>query len=84
MEKEKQTIMTQVLWHEITMPPNLMPDDEMEVLVYDGYSDLVVIGYVETDGDDHAWIDATSQLPINDPQWWAEMPCPLDSPSIPL
>lgn len=84
MSRKINTIMTQVIWHEITSQVSIMPDDEIEVLVYDGHSDLVVIGFVETDGDDHAWIDVSSQLPIKDPQWWADMPCPLDSPSFPF
>lgn len=68
MSRKITTIMTQVIWHEITTPVSIMPDDELEVLVYDGHSDLVVIGFVETDGDDHAWIDTSSQQPLVDPQ----------------
>lgn len=84
MSKEIKNIMTQIIWHEITIPAEKMPDDELEVLVYDGYSDLVVFGFVETDGTDHAWIDVSSQLPIKDPQWWADVPCPIDARSFPL
>lgn len=85
MYDTSNTIISQVLWYEITNPVDRMPDDEVEVLVYDGYTDLVMIGFVETDeGDDYTWIDAATQLPIKNPQWWADMPCPVDSPSFPF
>ncbi len=80
--KEPKKIMTQVMWREIADQVGDIPDDELEVLVYDGYSDQVVIGFVESDGDGHDWIDVSSQLPIKDPQWWADIPFPVDAPSF--
>lgn len=76
MSEKITTIFTHIIWHEITNPPNVEPDDEEEVLVYDGYLDDVVKGYKAESDLGKEWCDVSSGDILKDPQFWAEIPFP--------
>ena len=79
-----KTIYTSIIWHEITIPPGKMPDEEKHVLIYDGYEDDVCIGYTESNSlGGHDWININSEWIIKNPQWWAEMPFPIVLDALP-
>jgi hypothetical protein len=70
-------IICQVMWHEITQPSGKLPDESKHVLIYDGYEDDVVKGYIESNSlGGHDWINIESEWILKDPQWWAELPFP--------
>jgi len=76
MAKELTGIIT---WHEIgpNGPANI-PDAGKEILIYDGFLDDVVKGYMSImpDGETPAWIDLTTDDQLHDPQWWTDVPFP--------
>ena len=72
-----KTMFGRITWHDINAPGPHLPDDEIEVLVYDSFLDETVIGFIEPDEDDrNDWINTNTQLPLTHPAWWAEMPYP--------
>lgn len=71
-----KTIYTSIVWHKITSPPNLEPDDDNEVLVYDGDLDDVVKGYKTGDDIGTSWFEASTGVGLKNPKWWAEVPFP--------
>ena len=70
-----------IIWRP-TDTGNYRPDAEQEILVYDGYLDDVVKGYMDVKEDYlnvdpvYVWIDQTTGDPLPDPQLWTEMPFP--------
>lgn len=76
MPQSIKTIYTHITWHEITDPPNLEPDDEAEVLVYDGELDDVVKGYRTSISLGRFWYDVSTGVCLQDPKWWADVPFP--------
>lgn len=57
------------------------PDMEIEILIYDGVLDDVVIGSydVAPDGETPVWLDNTTGDPLPDPHFWTDKPFPGDS-----
>lgn len=72
---EKPT--TTITWHEIGASATEFPDDELEVLVYDGYlNDTVKASYGTDEHDCKVWLEQITGQPLRDPQYWADVPFP--------
>jgi hypothetical protein len=71
--------LTEVLtWHEITTTPDaIIPDAELEVLVFDGFLNDTVKASLDFDENNMpVWIEQVTDQPLQDPQWWCEVPFP--------
>lgn len=69
-----------ITWREINgNAASVLPDMETEVLIYDGYSDDSICGYLDVgqDGTTPIWLSAITGSPIPDPQFWADVPIPV-------
>jgi hypothetical protein len=54
-----------------------LPDAELEVLVFDGFlNDTVKASLGFDENDMPVWIEQVTDQPLQDPQWWCEVPFP--------
>ena len=69
----------EIVWHEITGKLGAeLPDAELEVLVFDGYLNDTVKASLDFDEDGRPiWIEQVTDQPLQDPQWWSEVPFPV-------
>lgn len=69
---------SQIIWRPTDDRCTYRPDAEKTILIYDGYLDDVVMGYLDTDdsGDCPIWYGETTGEALPDPQMWADVPFP--------
>lgn len=72
------TKVEKITWHEITGDPlAMLPDMELGVLVFDGYLNDTVNASLSCDeAGRHVWLELVTDQPLQDPQWWCEVPFP--------
>lgn len=72
------TMKQEITWHEITGKPGaVMPDVELEILVFDGYlNDTVKASLAYADIDQPEWLEQVTDQPLKDPQFWTDVPFP--------
>lgn len=69
----------EIVWHEITGKAGslMLPDADLEVLVFDGYLNDTVKASLDFEVDGRPiWIEQVTDQPLQDPQWWCEVPFP--------
>lgn len=84
--QESENYLSQVIWRPINARCDYTPDADKEILIYDGYIDDVVKGYLSYPddyelGDDIStleWIDIQTDEKLADPQFWTDIPFPRD------
>ena len=75
-----------ITWMPIKTRCDFRPDAGVEILIYDGYLDDVVLGTVDYPedfeiGDDNSkveWIDSQSGKKLRDPEFWSNVPFPVE------
>lgn len=71
-----KTILT---WRPISDPLVLLPDTELEILVFDGYlNDTVKASMAIDENGRPVWVEQVTDEPLPDPQFWTAVPFPGD------
>jgi len=76
-----------ISWREITgQGGGILPDVEVDVLIYDGHIDDTFKGYLDVgpDGCTPVWISLATGDPLPDPQFWTYVPVPDEPEQVAL